>query len=459
MADLKEILKALGNELRKGQNSFFSRKFDEIPASLKTLESLLADAQAQEPDNVQVRTFGNQIAKLRRDLEQRTGAPAHPAPASPGPTTPPRPVVAAATTPPPPTRDAPSLPAGVAKRLRDMRQSIDRKKDADAISTFREIDSQYGGQFDVDHPEYAGMKAWVEQTLADIEGGKAAAQAEQERLDRERTAREAASNDWEKRLKALKPFGKRTGEIEGLLEQETAFAEAKTLFATFRAVDFPFGKTYGLEQVEKSLEEGIQAFPAFLSEAREAFLQEALGHLEQRAAGLEQVLEGKPSFMSPKSVAETEEFLERFLPLFPSGGPENTRLTALWDRVLARNEVNKKERATKIFMRDDVYQGEDAARIKEQIETLAHESNAGARIVTTRVTSPEWKELSLWEDYAGTPRFVVRGEISGQSIVRIDDVARLVSVRVTREKKSDGTWSRLTGNVMSIEEIAAENIP
>lgn len=459
MADLKEILRALGNELRKSQSAFFSRKLDEIPASLKTLESLLADAQAQEPDNVQVRTFGNQIAKLKRDLEQRTGAPAPPAPPSPGPTTPPRPVVAAAAAPPPPTRDAPSLPAGVAKRLRDMKQAIDRKKHADAISTFREIDSQYGGQFDIDHPEYAGMKAWVEQALAGIEGGKAAAQAEQERLDRERTTREAASNEWEERLKALKPFGNRTGEIEGLLEQETAFAEARSLFASLREVAFPFGKTYGLEQVEKDLEGSIQTFPAFLAEAREAFLQEALGHLEQRAAGLEQVLEGKPSFMSPKSVAETERFLERFLPLFPAGGPENARLTALRDRVLSRNEVNKKERATKIFIRDDVYQGEDAARIREQIETLALESNAGSRIVTTRVTSSEWKEVSQWEDYAGTPRFVIRGEIYGQSIVRIDDVARLVTVYVTRVKSSDGTWSRLTGNVMGIEEIASENIP
>ncbi len=340
-----------------------------------------------------------------------------------------------------------------------MKQAIDRRKHADAISIFREIDSQYGGQFDVDHPEYAEMKAWVEQTLADIEVGKAAAQVEQERLDRERTAREAASNDWEERLKALKPFGKRTGEIEDLLEQETAFAEAITLFATFRAVDFPFGKTYGLEQVEKGLEEGLQGFPAFLAKAREAFLQEALQHLEQRAAGLERVLEGRPSFMSPKSVAGTEEFLGRFLPLFPDGSPENARIMALWDQVLARNEVNEKERATKLFIRDDVYQSEDAARIKEQIETLVLGSNAGARIVTTRVTSQEWKELSQWEDYAGTPRFVVRGEIYGQCIVRIDDVARLFSVYVTREKNSDGTWSRLTGNVMSIDEIAAENIP
>ena len=458
MADLKEIFKALGSELRKGQNSFFSRKFDEVSVTLKTLESLLADAQALEPDNVQVKTFGNQVAKLRRDLEQRTGAPAVQAPASPKPAEPPRPAVAPATAAPPQTGEKPGLPAGVAKRLRDMRQSIDRGKHADAISTFREIGSQYGGQFDVHHPEYAEMKTWVEQALADLEAGKAGTQAEQERLDRERTAREASSDQWEEQLKALKPFGNRTGEIKGLLEQEAAFAEASTLFATFRAVDFPFGKTYGLEQVEKDLEAGLQAFPAFLAEAREVFLQEALQHLEQRAAGLEKVLEDRPSFMSPKSVEETDAFLERFLPLFPAGSPENARIIALSNQVLARNEVNKKERARKIFIRDDVYQGEDAARIKEKIENLVRQSDAGTRIVTIRVTSPEWKELSQWEDYAGTPRFVVRGEIYGQCIAWTNDVARLYTVYITRERKSDGTWSQMTGNVMSTDEIAAENI-
>ena len=340
-----------------------------------------------------------------------------------------------------------------------MKQSIDRGRLADAISTFREIGSQYGGQFDTTDPGYAEMATWVEQTLAEMETEKAGAQAERERLDRERTAREEASSDWERRLKALKPFGIRTGDITGLLEQEAAFADAQTLFATYRAVDFPFGKTYGLEQIEHDLDVGIQAFPLFLAEAREAFLQEALQHLEQRAAGLEQILEDKPSFMSPSSVKETETFLERFLPLFPAGTPENARIMALLSQVLARNEVNKKDRARKIFIRDDVYQGEDAAAIKERIETLVHTSDAEARIVTTRVYSPEWKELSGWEDYAGTPRFVVRGEIYGQCIAWINDIARLYTVYITRERKSDGTWSQMTGNVMSTEEIAAANIP
>lgn len=54
MATMADI-EASADEFRKGQNSFLSRKFDDVSATLKTLEALLADAQALAPDDVQVR--------------------------------------------------------------------------------------------------------------------------------------------------------------------------------------------------------------------------------------------------------------------------------------------------------------------------------------------------------------------------------------------------------------------
>lgn len=464
MSNVKEILKSIGGELRKAQNNLFSRKFADASEIVKTLEMLLEDAVALEPDNVQVKTFTNQVAKLKKDLDQRMGK-ADPAAAAPEPApTAPRAQTGAsspaksAQPPVPSAQPARGLPAGVLKRIRDMHDLLRRGKPQDALGLLKEIDNQYAGQFDTDHPEYLDVKQKAESAVAGIDAQRKQAQADKERLDGEREERERVSVEWEKRLKSLEPFGMQTSDIQNLLVQKQVFEDAQNVFAEYRETAFPFGKTHGLEQAEHTVSERIRSFPDFWESARRAALDEAVAHLDSRRSNLDKIIEDKPLFMNDDSIRQTETLLDSFLPLFPEGTEENKHIRGLFEALLEKNRVNREERARQIFMREDVYQGEDADAIRTRMEHFISKADPDANIIRTCIYRPEWKELSQWEDYAGNKRFVTRGEIYGQVLAEVQGTPKLFTVYITKEKKSDGTWTQLTGNVMFSDDIARENM-
>jgi hypothetical protein len=464
MSDIKDILKSISGELRKAQNNMFSGKFEESADIVKTLDMLLEDAVGADPGHVQVKTYTNQIAKLKRDLEQRMSRASGGAPkpaAAPAVPSVPRPVAPAmkhAPTAPEPAKAAPTLPAGVNKRIRDMNTLIDRGKPRDAAGLLDEINKQYAGQFDADNPDYVHVKQRLETELKETEQEQQQAAAKKKHAENEREEREALSSEWEKRLKELQPFNIRTSDIQNLLEQQQAYDAARQVYSEFQAVDFPYGKTYGLEQIEKNVSQNIEQFPGFLDQTRLSALNEAMDHIDSRYTDLDRILEGKPAIMSDGSVKQTETFLEKYWPLFPKDTDEHSAIREKFDALIQKNTVNRQERAKLIMMRDDIYQGHDAAAIKQRMEQFILSADNTAGIVRSCVYSPEWKELSQWEDYAGNKRFVTRGEIYGQVIAEVKGNPKLFTVYITKEKKSDGSWSQLAGNVMYIEDIARENV-
>ncbi len=466
MSDIKDILKSISGELRKAQNNMFSGKFAEAAEITSTLDMLLEDAVAADPGHVQVKTFTNQIAKLKRDLEQRMGkAPggtakptttSAPQPPPPRPaTTAPQQSPAAATTS---TKTAPVLPAGVNKRIRDMNELIRRGKLRDAAALLEEIDRQYAGQFDTENPDYLDVKQRLETALKEMEDKAKQVEADKNRAEQERAAREELSKEWETRLKELPSFNVRTANIQNLLEQQQAFEVASKVYSEYKTVDFPYSKTYGLQQIEKTISTNIDQFPSLLEQTRKKAFDEAIAHIDSRYTGLDRIVEGKPAIMNDGSIKQTETFLEKYWPLFPEGTPEHTQINERFEELIRKNLGNREERAKQVTMRDDIYQGGDAADIKKRMEEFILTADGSAQIVRSVVYSPEWKELSQWEDYAGNKRFVTRGEIYGQVIATINDVPKLYTVYITKEKKSDGSWSLLTGNVMYIEDIAQENL-
>ena len=264
------------------------------------------------------------------------------------------------------------------------------------------------------------------------------------------------SSSWSQ-VRAAKPFGIRTGDFQDLVAQEMAYREAGAVFSEYGKLEFPYGRTYGLEQIAQELAESLDAFPAFWAESLRTALEEAVQHLSSRRAELDKILEGKPNFMSEGSIHQTQEFLEKFRLLFPEGSDEDVRIAGLFRELVQKNDDNRKERAKLIFIREDQYTGVDSGAIKERMEQFILAADPDAQIVKSSVYKPEWKEIAQWEDYAGNRRFVTRAEINGQVIARIKGRLLLYTVYVTKEKKSDGTWTQLTGNVMFTDEMADEN--
>ncbi len=448
MTTINDLIKAISAEQRKAQNCMFSRKYAEALELLVRVDSLINEAEAMDAEHVQLKSLVNQYSKMKRDLDQKTGSAQATPPAS-----------SQTVSPAGETKPAGAkLPAGVDKRIRDMNQLIARGKTEDAVSVFREIGSQYGGQFDTGHPDYSEKALWVESALASMAAQKDAKQAEKEKSTYEREEKERLSSVWTQKLKALPLFGFNIADQDDLTRQQKAFEDARVLMDEYRAVDFPYGKQFELEQIEQEVHKRIEGFPQALETTRKRIFDEVDGHLRSRLDGLGRVIEGKPSFMSESSVAETRRWIEERSWIFVSGGTELDHFDTMQQQILEINEINKKEREKLIFLNENIYSGDDAMAIREYIQSLVKTMADGGQVLRTVIYKPEWKELSQWEDYAGTQRFVTRGEIYGQSVARVKGKLKLFTVYITRERKSDGSWTTLTGNIMFSDDMAEENL-
>lgn len=442
MARIEDIIKSVGSDLRKAQNSMFSRKYIEAQDLLTRIDALLEEGRSMDADHMQLKTLSNQAAKLAKDIDQKIGS------ASPK-TQPQSPQTGTGVV---------KLPAGVEKRIRDMNQLISRGKSDDAISVFMEIDVQYAGQFDVNHPDYHEKALWVEETkrkkLADSQTEK----GNRELQEKERQERMRQSSEWENRLRELPLLANWISNQEEWISQQQLFAETKRIFQEYQSVSFSHGKEDGLEQIEKKVGERIADFPQMLAAVRSRALNEINEHLNSRLEALGRMMEGKPSIMSDSSVAESRRFIDERKWSFEPDEDAVIQMDDLFRNLLEKNEKNKKERAELILIQDDCYSGSDAGGIKEKIENYARMAAGAGDILRTVIYKPEWKEISQWEDYAGNQRFVTRGEIYGQSALRVNGKIFLFTVYITKERKSDGVWSGLQGNVMYQEEMAEKNL-
>lgn len=450
MSSVSDIVKTIGSELRKAQNHMFSRRYAECDEILGRLFPLLAEGLAQQADNPQLKTLENQLAKLKKDLTQKTGSGQATASSS-----------TTFATAVKPQQDGARLPAGVEKRLRDMAQLIGRggkQSDQDAISVFHEIAAQYAGQFDVDHPDYRKMALWVEKTQADTAAAIQNDARDKARQEMERNERERLSNEWEAQLKELGYFSYGTSDIDTLLNQETRFSEINAVFSRYKNVAFPYGKTVGLEQKENDIADRISSFPGRMAEAKKAVFSEMQEHLESRLKELDKEIEGKPAIMSDTSIRQAEAFVGDRRRLFTPESEESRRIDSLFQELTAKNAHNKLARAKLVFIQDDRYRGDDAQEIKACMEKMVRAAAVDASLYKTVIHSADWKEISQWEDYAGTQRFVTRAEIYGQCAIRQNGQGRLFTVYVTRERRSDGGWSELQGNVMYSDDLAVENM-
>lgn len=440
MSDTKEIVKIISTNLRTAQNHMFSRKYEEARELASKIQESIEKITVMEPENIQLKSFTTQLTKLNKDLDAKTAIPASPSPSTST------------------TKTQPNIPAGVTKRIRDIRQILSYKPNdlENAKQFLSEIKSQYQGQFPEDYPEYLQICEDLERAFN--ERGKKEQQQLEEKGQKEtdRKKREEESEAWICRIKALGPFSFFTADVDGFLTQEQIFKEASALFQEYVSFTFSAGKNEILDQKEKELQKNLENYPAIRSQCLENFFREVESHLESRKTGLSKKMENKTSVMSENSVEETQKIVDRVSPLSLLAPEAFKKIHQLWISILEHNKQNRVARSKEIFMKDNLYQGEDTPAIIDCTEKLALKKNPGAKIRKTVITS-DWKEISQWEPYENTQRFVTRGEIYAQCALETKEQLKLATIYVTREKQTQG-WSSLTGNVMYQEIMAIDNL-
>jgi hypothetical protein len=230
------------------------------------------------------------------------------------------------------------------------------------------------------------------------------------------------------------------------------------VWQAYTATAFPAGKTDQLLDLERDLARSFEEFPAFFEQAKAEMADEAAASLRATLDQLGREIEGKPAIMSDRAIGEAEERLAAVQPLLADDAARWGALSQVVADIKARNTANRAARAKLTFIRPDAYKGDGAAAIKERAERLVREAHPDAQVRRTVVYNEDWRELSQWEDYAGTPRFVTRREIHAQVAAVIPAGCRLFSIYITKEFRADQTWSALTGNIMFTDEMDEANL-
>ncbi|MDF1562921.1 MAG: hypothetical protein P1V51_07745 [Deltaproteobacteria bacterium] len=475
MADLKALIKDINDGLRKGQNQFFGGKFDEAYALLDGVEAALAQAAQVDPDDFQVKQGTNKAAKLRKDLDKRTGkATSGPLSTQALPTPPPAAGPAKSTqAPPPPVKAAaapageaatPSaaaaaparLPGGVSKRIQDTRDFLARGKLDYARNTLEEIERMYAGQFDDQDPDYQDVRRAYDEALAAAEQAGAEAAAAAEASAEAEAGRRALEEEWGSRFQALTTFGHRTGNASELMEQLQRFEAALPVVEAYRAAE-AFEAAPHIQAKIDEVSAAVDAWPAFFEESKQRFLKACLDEIESRSTQLDRPVEGKPSFISEKNLEILAAFPDQYAPAFAEDGPERQAIAAAMEALREKNLANRRERAKLITLREDVYPGEDAGEIKGWCTQLAMKHAGTEEVLRVNLVKDDWAEKTGWEDGSGERLWVTRRELYAEVAARVKGQAVLHALYVTKTLRSDETWSSLDGNIMWSEEMLAEN--
>jgi len=448
VADIKALLTSVSTQLRKAQNALFGGKYEEARAQVESAAAGLAEAKAQDPLHVQIKTMESQVAKLQKDLAARSGK------GSPAPATPPAAPLASAAGP-----ASPALPAGVAKRIRDIRALLERKKVSDALGVLAEIEASYGGQFPGDHPDYVAIRETLAQAQAASDQASQAREQAAASARRQQDEMSRQSEEWLVRLRAFAPhgaatFGHFSQSVEDLLAQKTAHADALPVWQAFQAEPFPAGKSEQLAALEASLAASFEQFPSLLDRCKGELAGEVMAKIAACMENLGKEHEGLPAILGRTDREQIEQQVAALEPLLADDPARWQGLTAAMNELTARDQANRRERAGKIAPRADAYSGADAEPIRRCAEQLVLKECGSARAIQTVIYKPEWAESTQWESASGTQRLVTRRDIYAQVVADCAGARQLFTVYITKELRSDKTWSELGGNVMYSDEMA-----
>ena len=352
----------------------FKGKIEEAAKMIEDTRAELDGLAAADPGNSKIKSLEGKYNRIKNQIDKKRNGGTAKTPASSS-------MAKAAKT------SSDKLPAGVSKRIRDIKQNLDKvdrylakgndasAKQADYIlnesqSLFDEIDTKYGNQFDAHHLEYAAIKdrfaTLKDKASANISAAaqkqteNAKAEAEQERLSKEWICKFQAYLSYpgmEGHNPDMLVYIPGTSEPEKFEDALKRYESLKAFHASYKNAEFPFGENEKLKQLgEEDAPRRIADFESQFKDRVNAVAGDAERHIAQAMAQLETDLSwekdvsAKPPIVDKKRMAAIDESVKK---VNSALGPDNTvavRINESYNALVNKDREYRKIRAERTFL-------------------------------------------------------------------------------------------------------------
>ncbi len=505
-AGVDDMAKQANKIVRDAERNMFNGKNEEADGLLKEAATLIDQVKEADPENKSIMSVERKHDQVRKNLDkklkpaavvssgggvnlpQKPETKTAPAVSSKSATTPVVPAVSAK-----PSDGAVKLPGGVSKRLRDIGAELNKAerylpgnvKQAQYIlgqanSLFEEIDQQYGGQFDPSHPDYASARERYDRMTAEAAGQEAAEEEAKAEAQAAGDAREEQSREWISRFQAylsspgieghnpdLLVFVPGTSEPEKFGEAYARYEAFKAFYEEYKNTDFPAGRT------DKLIDLADKKAPAHVRYFEEGFadrVESVTGYAEKEIDNAMAYLEGdngwksdntvKPYLLDHKRMNAIQGAVENLNAALPADDPARKRVQGKFDALVVKDKANREIRKQRTFMKQDRYKGKDIKALKNKAESLVkNDVKEGGTPLRTTIISENWDEQAVeeWTDTSKTTwRRRITRSITAQVAARTSDGVRCITVAMSKDKQSDGSWGPLYGNLHQYSEPMLE---
>jgi len=251
-------------------------------------------------------------------------------------------------------------------------------------------------------------------------------------------------------------IARRTSDAAEVKHMKTLFDEATVLFAQYKKVEFPDGKTDALERAEKKLARTLSEFPELYRD-----------NLSGLSAGAEKELERMAAYFADDSAWRTDKTktpysygqsrmdelaksVAKAIASLPPGDPKAVAMKKQLAALVDENAKRARVHVERTFMRPERFTGDDVEAIRAKAIAILTRKVPDARILRTTVISKDWtkEEVIEYEDVEKTkPVRKVRRGVTVQIATKRGADVLLYAVYVGQEEQPDGAWGPLHGNV------------
>lgn len=259
-----------------------------------------------------------------------------------------------------------------------------------------------------------------------------------------------------------------TMDLSEILKNEALYQEAKQAFEAYKKADFPYGKTYRLEQIEKLFEQALLEMPGYLAESRKKISDEVerridnvINYFETTTAWLKDEKAVPPIIMAI-DFASLKEGVEDYASKAAKGDVKVAALRSKLQKIQDMDKANRVIWGQRNFQLRDAYKGYDIEQLKETAKLAALKDYPNAKIFHVTVTSEDWaiEDVVEFTDTTKTAiaRRITRSVRAQVSLKTASGEVRLLGIYLGQNKASDGGWQKLEGHSTWEDPIAEANI-